>query len=327
MTNLNASSRIMFEEAERRGIECTTFGDRETILMASHGQRWYTRGSRTSLQSSVGKTIADNKDLTKKILHHFQLPTARHIKVSAAEDLSQLSELQFPVVMKPLDERHGKGVIVGLPSPEAARAAYDQQTYTKVLFEEMLVGTEYRIVCVNFKFVAAAFRKPAHVVGDGQHTVQELVDIKNQHPWRGKGHAFNLTLIEIDQLVLDLLQEQRLSLTSVPETGQEVKLRQTANLSTGGEAWDVTDQVSPENQGLFETIARACDLNVAGIDIMCQSLSQPITSQPQAGVIEVNASPGLRMHHFPVQGSARNVAGAILDMVEQYQHSSKDSHG
>lgn len=315
MPNLNASSRIMLEEAQQRGIACTTFGDSETILMEHQGKQWYTRGSRTSRQSSVGKTIADNKDLTKRVLTHFQLPTAKHIKVNSASDLEQLSQLSFPVVMKPLDERHGRGVVVGLATPESAQAAYNSQNYTKVIFEEMLAGLEYRIVCVNYMFVAAAFRKPAHVIGDGQKSVAQLIELKNQHPWRGKGHAFNLTLIEVDEAVNSLLTEQGLTLDSVPAVDQEVRLRKTANLSTGGEAWDVTDDVSPENKALFEAIAKACDLNVAGIDIMCQSLSTPIVSQPQAGVIEVNASPGLRMHHYPIKGSARNIAGAILDMV------------
>jgi len=315
MPKLNASSRIMFEEAESRGIVGTTFGDSETILMQYQGKQWYTRGSRTSLQSSVGKTIADNKDLTKKVLAHFHLPTAKHIKVNSASDLELLTPLQFPVVMKPLDERHGRGVVVGIPNLEAATKAYTAQSYTKVIFEEMLSGLEYRIVCVDFKFVAAAFRKPAHVTGDGRSTVSELIAQKNQHPWRGKGHAFNLTLIETDEQVETFLKEQALTLDSVPATDQEVPLRKTANLSTGGEAWDVTDEVSDENKALFEAIAKACDLNVAGIDVMCQSLQTAIGDQPQAGVIEVNASPGLRMHHYPIKGTARNIAGAIINMV------------
>jgi cyanophycin synthetase len=175
-----------------------------------------------------------------------------------------------------------------------------------------LQGTEYRVVCVDYQFVAAAFRKPAHVVGDGQHSIEELVAEKNQHPWRGKGHINNLSLIEIDELVVSYLQNQGYEPSSVPATGVEVALRKTANLSTGGEAWDVTDTVGPENKALFESIARACDLNVCGIDIMCSSLSEPITQQAQAGVIEVNASPGLRMHHYPIQGTPRDVAGIIL---------------
>jgi cyanophycin synthetase len=313
-THLNASSRIMFEAAQQMGIECTTFGDHETILMKKGEWSWYTRGSRISYQSSVGKTIADLKPLTKKVLQHFHLPTAAFVVVENEADLAQLHSLQFPVVMKPLSERHGKGVKVGIQTNEEAADAF-QASQKAVLFEEMLRGTEYRIVCVNYQFIAAAFRKPAHVIGDGKQTVQQLIDQKNRHPWRGEGHQNNLSIITVTDDVTDYLQEQGLRIDAIPQDGQEVLLRKTANLSTGGESWDVTDQVSKENQTLFEQIARVCDLNVAGIDVMCESLETPITQQAHGGVIEVNASPGLRMHHYPVQGQARNIAQKILEYV------------
>jgi cyanophycin synthetase len=311
---LNASSRIMFEEATSRGISCTTFGDNETIFMQHNGLSWYTRGSRTSSQSSIGFSIADKKALAKRILTHHNLPTAKAIAVKTEEDLNELSSLIFPVVMKPQQGTHGDGVVVGIPN-EAEALEYFAKLNKPALFEEMLKGIEFRVVCVNFKFVAVAFRKPAHVVGDGAHTVTKLIAEKNKHPWRGKGHTNNLSLIEVDELVEKLLSEQQLTVESIPSEGQEVVLRRTANLSTGGEAWDVTDQVCPENRELFEQIARVCDLNVIGIDMMCQTLSTPIVEQKQAGVIEVNSSPGLRMHHYPIQGTPKNIAGLILDMV------------
>lgn len=313
---LNASSRIMWEAAQRLGITCTEFGDRETILMEYHNQRWYTRGSRTSFQSSVGKTIADYKPLTKKILQHFQLPTAASVLLKTETDLESVSHLRFPVVLKPVAGGHGKDVIVGVSDLQAVTETW-HKLHQSVLVEEMLAGTEYRIVCVDYHFVAAAFRKPAHVVGDGEHTINQLVDIKNQHPWRGQGHSNNLSLIVIDELVQEYLTAQQLTVDSVPTAGQEVPLRKTANLSTGGEAWDVTDTVSSENRLLFEQIAQACDLNVCGIDVMCQSLTKSLTIQPQAGVIEVNASPGLRMHHYPMQGTPRDIATIILKSVLQ----------
>lgn len=312
---LNASSRIMYQTALEMGINCTLIGDHETILMTHHNHQWYTKGSRTSLQSSVGKSIADNKALTKLVLNHFNLPTAKAVAISKVEDLELLTSLRFPIVLKPLNLRHGTGVRVGVASVEEARELYTSQKYPQAIAEETLQGVEYRIICVNYQFVAAAFRKPAHVVGDGQHTIQQLIEEKNQHPWRGPGHVNNLTLIEVDDEVTKLLQTHNLDLTSIPATSQEVLLRQTANLSTGGEAWDVSNEVGLENRQLFEQIARACDLNVAGIDIMCQNLSQPITQQPQAGVIEVNASPGLRMHHYPLKGQPKNVAQTILEFV------------
>ncbi|SRR5258708_2748750 len=313
-TPLNASSRIIHEEAMRKGISCIVFDDAETILMEKKNHRWYTRGSRTSLQSSVGKTIADFKPLTKKVLKHFELPTAHFALVKNVEELGKIRELQFPIVMKPVDERHGKGVVVSIQNFEDAASLY-QSLQKPMLFEEMLNGTEYRVVCVNFEFVAAAFRKPAHVIGNGEQTIQQLIDEKNKHPWRGKGHSNNLSLILVDETVEKILQEQNYTIDSTPPKGAEVLLRKTANLSTGGEAWDVTEKVCAENSQLFEKIARACDLNVIGIDVMCESLETPIMLQKKAGIIEVNASPGLRMHHYPIQGKSVNVAGKILDMV------------
>lgn len=313
---LDMSSLLLWQEAEKRGITCTDFGDRQTILMKSGEKTWYTRGSRTSLQSSVGKSIADNKSLTKKILHHHNLPTAKSVEVGSAQDLDAVSQLTVPLVMKPKAGRHGSGVVIGLKSRLEIETAFSQAK-TTVLFEEMLKGTEYRIVCVDFHFVAAAFRKPAYVIGDGQKNIQELVAEKNLHPYRGSGHSSPLSNIIIDESVTTYLKEQGFDESTVLKQGQEAFLKKTANLSTGGEAWDVTSTVCEENKELFEKIARVCDLNTIGIDMMCESLSTPILQQTSAGVIEVNASPGLRMHHFPIDGQPINVAAMILDMVQQ----------
>jgi cyanophycin synthetase len=314
---LNASSRIMFNEAQQRKIECTAFADNETILMQYQGKSWYVRGSRTSFQSSVGKTIADYKPLTKQVLSHFQLPTGKWVMITSEEGVTDqvrtlLTGLPYPVVMKPLNERHGKDVVVGLETVDDVIQHY--RAGTSVLIEEQLSGEEYRVVCVDYQFVAAAYRKPAYVVGDGVHSITELVAEKNKHPWRGEGHQNNLTKIVVDASVEEFMKEQGFTATDIPPAGQEVLLRKTANLSTGGEAWNISDQVHPQNKQLFEEIARRCDLNVIGIDVMCQDITQPIVHQSKAGIIEVNASPGLRMHHFPIQGEAVNVARLILDL-------------
>jgi cyanophycin synthetase len=312
---LDASSRLLVEAAQQRGVTCTFFDHKNLVLMTKGSHSWYTCGSRVSLQSSVGKTIADQKYLTKKILQFNKLPTAPGMVISKAEELVQLESLRFPLVMKPIDSRHGKGVVVGIKDLSQAKTEFSVQEEGRILFEETLSGTEYRVVCVNFKFIAAAFRKPAHVVGDGHSSIEQLIQQKNAHPWRGKGHQNNLSVIEIDDVVHANLLEQNLKISDIPPADKEVVLRKTANLSTGGEAWDVTDQVSAENKAIFEQIARVCDLNVVGIDIMCEDITRPITQQLRAGVIEVNASPGLRMHHFPMQGKPRDVAGIIIDFV------------
>lgn len=321
MTNASISSQIMIDEAEKRGITCVLFDDKKTVLMEKNGISWFTRGARTSLQSSIGKTIADKKHLTKKILAHHSLPTAAHQVIASSKQLDALKELRFPLVMKPLDGNGGKGVVVGINTFEEAVSFYEKalaQGAKSQLFEEMLTGTEYRIVCVNYTFIAASYRKAAFVTGNGVATIQQLIDEKNAHPWRGGGHETPLTNITVDELVETYLQEQGQTLQSIPAHGVEVALRKTVNLSTGGEPWDMTDSVCAENKLLFEKIAKACDLNVIGIDMMCESLETPIINQPTAGVIEVNAAPGLRMHYYPLQGTPRPVASHVLDMVEAF---------
>lgn len=313
---LNASSKLMYQTAQDRGITCTLFGDNETIRMETDKGVWHTRGSRTSFQSSVGHTIARLKHLTKAVLQHANLPTAAFVEVRSNQDLSKLSALTYPIVMKPIAGQHGKQVVVGISDLAEAEQHFKQYNQP-VLFEEMLQGTEYRVVCVNYTFVAAAYRKPAFVTGDGKSSIQELIDQKNQHPWRGKGHTSPLTEIVADEKVIANLAEKNLTLNSILDPNQEVFLRKTNNLSTGGEPHEVTDQVHPDNKKVFEQIARACDLSILGIDFMCQDISRPVSDQTGYGVIEVNASPGLRMHHYPIQGQPQDVAGRILDYCQE----------
>lgn len=314
---IEASTRLLHQEAQKHGIKCTFLGDEHTIFMKDKEHSWYTRGSRTSLQSSIGKTIADNKLVTKEICRHFNLPTSAFVSVKNEKELEKVQNLSYPLVMKPIDLRHGEGVVVGIRDWESVQRYYAKWK-RPAIFEEMLAGTEYRILCIDFQFAAAAWRRPAFVTGDGQQSISQLIDEKNRHPWRGEGHRANLTRLLVDELVLEFLQEKGYTLDSVPEANVDVQLRKTGGLSTGGEAWDVTDLVCEENRQLFAEIARVCDLNTIGIDIMCCSLETPIVEQPRAGIIEVNSSPGLRMHHYPVQGLPRDVTGKILDMVEKH---------
>lgn len=314
---LNASSGLMYKEALNRGYECVMFGDRETVLMQRDGKSFYVRGSRTSLQSSVGKTIADYKMLTKRVLQHFDIKTAKYQIVSRGKKLSEDDiQLKYPVVAKPVSSKHGKGVVVWIRTFEELSEVLSWAG-GQMLVEEMLEGREYRVVCVDFKFVAAACREPAFVVGDGKSTVSELIEEKNAHRWRGKGHKKPLTVIEIDRELVGLVEEMGYELDSVVKEGEKLVLRRVANLSRGGEAHDVTDMVCKENRDLFEKIAKVSDLNTLGIDVMCESVEKPIIDQKKAGVIEVNASPGLRMHHYPMKGEVRDVAGKIFDMLEK----------
>lgn len=317
--DLSISARLLFEEAIKRNIKCSIFSQ-HLLLMEFEGKSWYTCGSRISLQSSVGKTIANYKHLSKKILLHHQLPTAKAVIVRDPEKLGKVKFLTFPVVMKPSFGHQGEGVFVGLNSLEEIKNKI--QTYSNinheypVVIEELLAGEkEFRVICLDYKFCAAAYRQRAQITGDGQYTIEELINQKNQHPWRSSGHKTPLTIIKKDDITLECLQEKNLNFDSIPPRGEKVILRKTANLSTGGEAINITSSVHPQNIALFEQIARVTDLNLIGIDIKCDSLKTPITDQKNTGVVEINASPGLRMHHFPMQGQSINIASQILDLI------------
>lgn len=318
--SLSISPRLLYEEARSRKIKCTILTS-DLILMEKKVISWYVMGSRTSLHSSVGRSIDVQKDVSKIIFEHFNIPTAKYVVVQNTQDISKVNELKFPIVMKPYDGHHGDGVIVGIKDfPEAMRFFIDAKVEqeSKLLFEEMLEGKEFRILVINHKVVAAAYRKPAYVVGDGEKSIRELIAMKNKDPRRKKGYTAPMSKIVIDSLVKRNLLEQSLRLESIPAQGVEVQLRRTSNISTGGEATNVTHELCQENIELFEKISRVCDLNTVGIDVMCQTLQKPLVEQERAGIIEVNGSPGLRMHHFPVHGEPINVASKILDMVEEH---------
>ncbi|MDH3598403.1 MAG: hypothetical protein OEU26_02050 [Candidatus Tectomicrobia bacterium] len=319
--DLTVDARLLYHEATARGVHVTILGN-HTFLMRKQGVQWYVHGSRTSLQSSIGYTVSKKKHVTKAILAQEHVPTANWVTIKTADDLDQLTRLTFPLVVKPSNGKGGRHVVVGVSTPEEVARLYerfepkiDKEEGIFLLAEEMLCGHEYRILCVDYTFVGATYRKPAHVVGDGYSSIQALVEAKNAHPWRGAGHAQPLTRLSIDDTVQAVLHAQGYTVTTVPAEGVEVYLRRTANLSMGGEPWNVTHQMCAENIALCEHIARVCDLNTIGIDLMCSSLSLPIQQQPRAGVIEINSAPALRMHHFPVHGDSINAAGKILDMV------------
>jgi cyanophycin synthetase len=323
ISDLNISSRLLSLEAKKRGYDLTFFeGSKNLVLLKKGNTSFYISGSRSSFQSSIGSSIAKSKFLTKQVLVEHKFPTANFIFVKEEKDLEKLKYLSFPLVMKPNHGNQGEGVIIGIESYEEAEINFFKHRELRpedegVVFEELLSGEEYRILCVDYKFVAATRRKPAFVIGDGKNNVRDLIDLKNNHPWRGIDHQSPLTKIEIDELVLSNLSEQNFSLDDIPDMGVEIFLRKTSNLSMGGEPSNVTDQVCQANKDLFEKIARACDLNVAGIDFMCSDLSKRAEEQKGAGIIEVNASPGLRMHHYPLLGEPIDAAAIVFDMIEK----------
>jgi cyanophycin synthetase len=222
-----------------------------------------------------------------------------------------------PLVIKPLDGNQGRGVSLNLTTADQVREAFDlaREISSKVIVEEMFRGNDYRVVVVGGRMVAAAQRIPAHVWGDGRHTVRELIDLANHDPRRGDHHEKPMTKIHTDPLVIAILKRHGRTLDAVPATGEMVLLRESANLSTGGEARDVTDRVHPTIRRACERAARVVGLDVCGVDLVVDDISQPVTG---GGIVEVNAAPGIRMHHFPAEGTPRDVGGAIVDML--YPH-------
>ncbi|MET1491047.1 acetate--CoA ligase family protein, partial [Uliginosibacterium paludis] len=248
--------------------------------------------------SAIAESIAQDKDLTKKLLDAAGVPVPKGRPANSLEDAQAAAlEVGFPVVLKPQDGNQGKGVTVNITTPEGVAAAYRAATEIsdEVLVEKYLPGHDFRMLVVGDKLVAAARREPPLVIGDGVHTVRELVDEVNRDPRRGTGHATSLTKIRFDDIALARLAEQGMKADSIPAKGERVILRNNANLSTGGTATDVTDDVHPDLAARAVAAAQMIGLDICGVDVVCESVHKPLEEQ-SGGIVEVNAAPGLRMH-------------------------------
>lgn len=314
------STKALVDEADRRGIPVIRLDPRRSLVQMGYGvyqkRVWATVTSETS---NIAVDIASNKRLTNQLLQGVGIPVPRSRTVDDVEDaVAAARAIGFPVVMKPLDGNHGRGVQINLTSEaevrESFEAAYEQSRVGTVVVESYIRGRDYRILVVNGKLVAVAERVPAHVIGDGIHSVEELIDITNADPRRGIGHEKVLTRITVDDAVQDLLETNGLSLSSIPEEGQFVQLRLTGNMSTGGISIDRTDDIHPDNIEIAEQAAQVIGLDVAGIDFIVEDISEPVKDQGGA-ICEVNAGPGFRMHTHPTEGHPRDVARPVLDTL------------
>ncbi len=263
--------------------------------------------------SAVAESIAQDKDLTKRLLAAAGVPVPVGRPVTDLEDAAKVvEEIGWPVVVKPRDGNQGKGVTVNIVSHDHLAIAYKVAAeYGEVMVERYLPGNDFRLLVVGDRLVAAARRDPPHVIGDGVHTVRQLVDKVNEDPRRGQGHATSLTKIRIDEIAIARLQVQGLTADDVPEKGRRVILRNNANLSTGGTATDVTDDVHPEVAARAIAAAQCIGLEICGVDVLAESVHRPLETQ-NGGIVEVNAAPGLRMHLSPSYGKGRNVGEAVI---------------
>ncbi|UOQ52737.1 cyanophycin synthetase [Hymenobacter cellulosivorans] len=271
----------------------------------------------TSYTSHAGVEVAGNKNRTKAMLKDAGVPVPTGTTVYSEAGLRDaVEDLGYPIVTKPLDGNHGKGATIRITNWEdAVEGLKAAQVYSRaVIVEQFIEGDDHRLLVVNGKLIAAAKRTPAAVTGNGTNTIQELIDEVNKDPRRGIGHEKVLTSIKADQHTLDILKSQDLTLDSVLPEGQQLYLKSTANISTGGTATDVTDLVHPYNVLLAQRVAGIVGLDICGIDVLTSDIAIPL-NETRGAVIEVNAAPGFRMHISPADGLPRNVAEPVVDML------------
>ncbi len=316
-TRLGPSTGAIVEEAIKRGIPYIRL-NKHSLVQLGHGVlQKRIRATIAGTTSCIAVDIAGDKDETKNLLSAAEIPVPKGILLRRNDTIEDaISRVGFPMVIKPLDGNHGKGATTNITNREQAEAALAaaRNFGRTVICEKFITGFDFRILVINYKFICAALRTPASVTGDGEHTVQQLIDETNKDPRRGYGHEKVLTRIEVDTFTMKSLADQNVTLESIPEKGRLVLLKPTANLSTGGTSEDVTDHVHPSNIFLAERIAKIIGLDICGIDVMAKDLKTPLKESGGA-VLEVNAAPGFRMHLDPAIGIARNVAEPVINML------------
>jgi cyanophycin synthetase len=311
------STRAIVAAARRRGIPVERFADLSLLRLGWGNRRRLAWAAMTDRTSGIGVDIVGDKEITRRLLGDAGIPVpAGGVAATAGEAVRLLTRLGAPVVLKPRRGRQGEHVVLHLGTPAEVEQAF-AAAGSEVVVERQLGGRDYRVLVVAGEVVAAAERIPAEVVGDGHSTVAQLIDRTNADPRRGAGHSRVLTRITVDDAVLRSLARQGSALDAVPANGATVRLRDIANLSTGGTSHDVTEWVHPDVLRLCLRVTALVGLDIAGIDLRLPDIAGPLApagadEEVTAGVIEVNAVPGLRMHLAPVRGRAHDVGDAIV---------------
>ena len=319
------SSRILAKEAVKRGIKINhinNYQEEMAFLELSYKDHYeYILGSNISKTTVCATYAVKNKSITKSLLTRAEISVAKgklFSKKNINEAYNFIDRIKYPVVVKPLDGAHGNLVFIGIKNKndfnEKVKKIFQKHKY--VLVEKEFSGKEYRFVCGRKRVFAVTYRESANIIGDGIHTIRELIKIKNQDPRRGEGHIYPLTKIKIDNSIKQYLKEQKREMEDILPSEKKIYLRKNSNLSTGGDSIDVTDQVHPELKKIaIKTICAISGLAYGGVDIM---ISKNISKKPTKNsyiVIELNPSPGLRMHHFPAVGKPRNVAKEVINIL------------
>ena len=314
---LGPSTSAIVTACVERGIPYVRLDTDSTVQLGYGARQKRIQATVSSQTSNIAVELAADKDETKRRLSNANIPVPTGVVIYSENDLQDvLRHLDFPLVIKPLDGNHGRGVTTNIQTVEALFNAFllAKSHSNGVLVEQFASGNDYRLLLIDYKLCAVAQRVPAQITGDGVSTIRQLVDEVNRDPRRGDGHVNLLTKITIDQATLTLLSELNLTVDTVLPAGQKLYLKKTANLSTGGTSVDMTDVVHPEIRAMAERAARVIGLDICGIDLIAHDITRPLRKSG-AVVIEVNAGPGLRMHTHPSEGQPRPVGKAIADML------------
>ncbi len=314
---LGPSTGSIVEEAASRGIPWIRLNKYSLCQLGYGANQKRIQATVTSETSSIGVELACDKEDTKYLLEQAEVEVPRGDIISRESSLKVSCDyIGYPLVIKPIDGNHGRGITVDINSYEEALKGFQaaKEVSGRVIIENYITGEDYRLLVINNTMVAAALRSPAHVIGDGKSTIEDLVAEVNKDPRRGYGHEKELTAITLNDLTKTIIADAGYAVDSVLPEGEKLILKDTANLSTGGTAEDVTDIVHPANVAMAERISKIIDLDICGIDIMTTDISKPL-SETGGAVLEVNAGPGFRMHLAPTEGLPRNVAAPVVDKL------------
>ena len=314
---LGPSTGSIVEEAASRGIPWIRLNKYSLCQLGYGANQKRIQATVTSDTSSIGVELACDKEDTKFLLEQAEVEVPRGDIISRESNLEAACDyVGYPLVIKPIDGNHGRGITVDINTYEEALEAFHiaKEVSRRVIVEKFITGEDYRLLVINHVLVAAAKRTPAHVIGDGKSSVKQLIDKVNEDPRRGYGHENVLTMITVNELTKTIIKDAGYTLDSVISEGERLILKDTANLSTGGTAEDVTDIVHPSNVSMAERISKIIDLDICGIDIMTSDITQPL-SDTGGAILEVNAGPGFRMHLAPTKGLPRNVASPVVDKL------------
>jgi cyanophycin synthetase len=316
-TRLGPSTGCIVDEAAKRNIPYIRLNKQSLVQLGYGVNQKRIRATIASTTSNIAVDIACDKEETKMLLEAAEIPVPRGTVVRTEVGLDEaITKFGYPLVIKPIDGNHGKGNTTNITDREQAIKALEaaKQYGNKVIVERFITGYDFRCLVINHKFICAALRTPACVIGDGEHNIQWLIDETNKDPRRGYGHEKVLTQITVDHSTMKMLEDIGYTLETIPKKGEQVLLKTTANLSTGGTSTDVTDEVHPANVFMCERISKIIGLDICGIDIMATDLRTPV-SENGGAILEVNAAPGFRMHIDPSEGLPRNVAEPVIDML------------